>query len=156
MHPFYQDFLDRLGELHREIDHALDGLPVDALDWSPGPEMNSLGVLIVHLTGAERYWIGDVACQQPSTRDRAAEFRTLGVDVATLKQRVAEQDAYIRQALETLKVADLEAGRVSPRDGRPFTVAWALLHALEHTALHVGQIQLTRQMWARLASPPAA
>jgi hypothetical protein len=26
-------------------------------------------------------------------------------------------------------------------------VAWALFHALEHTALHCGQIQIQRQLW---------
>jgi hypothetical protein len=29
-------------------------------------------------------------------------------------------------------------------------VAWALLHALEHTTLHLGQIQLTRQLWEQV------
>ncbi len=37
--------------------------------------------------------------------------------------------------------------RTDPRDGREYTVAWALFHALEHTALHLGQMQLTRQLW---------
>jgi hypothetical protein len=26
-------------------------------------------------------------------------------------------------------------------------IAWSLLHALEHTALHLGHMQLTRQLW---------
>jgi len=52
-----------------------------------------------------------------------------------------------RAVLESLTLADLEQERVSPRDGRTFTVGWALSHALEHTALHTGHIQLTRQMW---------
>ena len=31
--------------------------------------------------------------------------------------------------------------------GREFTGAWCLAHALEHTALHLGQMQITRQLW---------
>ena len=49
--------------------------------------------------------------------------------------------------LEGLALPDLEATRVSPRDGRTFTVVWCLAHALEHTALHLGHIQVTRQLW---------
>jgi hypothetical protein len=26
-------------------------------------------------------------------------------------------------------------------------VGWALLHALEHTAIHLGHIQITQQLW---------
>jgi len=54
---------------------------------------------------------------------------------------------YARTALEKITLQDLETTHVSARDGRVLTVAWALLHALEHTALHLGQIQLNRQLW---------
>lgn len=27
------------------------------------------------------------------------------------------------------------------------TVAWRLAHALEHTALHLGHMEITRQLW---------
>ena len=36
--------------------------------------MNSMNVLVVHLIGAERYWIGDVIAGEPSGRDRESEF----------------------------------------------------------------------------------
>jgi len=26
-------------------------------------------------------------------------------------------------------------------------VAWAILHALEHTGIHLGHIQVTQQLW---------
>lgn len=43
--------------------------------------------------------------------------------------------------IETLIVPDV------PRGNQEYTAAWAILHALEHTALHTGQIQLARQLW---------
>ncbi len=109
--------------------------------------MNSIGALVVHLTGAERYWIGDVAGRDPSGRDRAAEFRARGLDEAELKRRLDGSLAYARGLLEGLTLQDLDAARVSPRDGREFTVAWCLAHALEHTAIHLGHIQIIRQLW---------
>ena len=36
-------------ELHADIEKVMENLPVEALDWVPGPEMNSIAVLVVHL-----------------------------------------------------------------------------------------------------------
>ena len=147
-----EDYFERLQALHADIERTIEGLPVAALDWMPGPDMNSLGVLTVHVAGAERYWIGDVVGRDPSGRDRAAEFRAYGLDATMLKARLAETLAHSRAVLEGLPLADLEATRVSPRDGREFSVAWCLAHALEHTALHLGHAQITRQLWEQRES----
>ena len=147
MIDFYQDFLDRLNEIHASVEQAIQDLPQEALDWSPGEGMNSIAVLIVHLTGAERYWIGDVALGESSGRDRAVEFHARGISLDALLARLADTSAYAQSALTLLTLGDLEQERVSPRDGRKFSVAWALLHALEHTAIHLGHIQITRQLW---------
>lgn len=145
----YQDILNRLDELHTGIAQAVHDLHQEVLERSPGEGMNSIAALIVHLTGAERYWIGDVALGEASGRDRAAEFHTTGVPLEALQAKVGAATVYAHQALSRLTFRDLEQERVSPRDGRKFTVAWALLHALEHTALHLGHIQVTRQLWER-------
>ena len=147
MNNFYQEYLDRLDELHTDLNKAIQGLPQEALDWVPGEGMNSAAVLIAHLTGAERYWIGDVALRDPSDRDRAAEFRVRGIPLEALQARIADSSGYAQGVATRLTLPDLEQERVSPRDGHKFTVAWALLHALEHTALHLGHIQITRQLW---------
>jgi len=130
-----------------EIIRAIDGLPQEALDWAPGFNMNSLCVLIVHLTGAERYWLGNVVGKDLSDRDRDGEFLARELDEITLKERLSDSMAYARDLLETLTLEDLESNRTSPRDGRTFTVAWSIFHALEHTAIHVGHIQMVRQLW---------
>jgi uncharacterized damage-inducible protein DinB len=147
MLTFYQDFLNILDEHHKNIAQAIEGIPQEALDWLPGEGMNSISVLIVHLTGAERYWIGDVASGDVSSRDRAGEFRMSGIACGALQQRLADATAYAHSVLTRLTADDLEQKRISARDGRKFTVGWALLHALEHTALHLGHIQITRQLW---------
>ena len=147
MQTFFEEYLNILQTCHADILKALDGLPPAALDWILGPDMNSISVLVFHLTGAERYWIGDVAAQDPTERDRDAEFKVHEVGVHVLKKRLTDNTEYARIALEKFTIQDLEATRVSARDGREFTVAWALIHALEHDTLHLGQIQLTRQLW---------
>jgi hypothetical protein len=64
-----------------------------------------------------------------------------------IRKRLDDSLAYARKTLEKLTLQELEAVRTSPRDGRKFTVAWALLHALEHANLHLGHIQITCQLW---------
>ena len=150
MQTFFTEYLNLLQECHDEILEALDGLPPAALDWTPAFETNSISVLVFHLTGAERYWIGDVAAQDPKERDRDAEFRVRDVAMDVLKNRLLDNLEYARNTLNKFTIQDLEATRVSARDGRTYTVAWALLHALEHATLHLGQIQLTCQLWEQL------
>lgn len=146
MQTFFTDYINLLQERHNDILEALEGLPPAALDWTPGNDMNSISVLVFHLTGAERYWIGDVAAQDPTERDRDAEFRVRDVEMDVLKKRLADNLEYARNMLNKFTIQDLQTTRVSARNGRTFTVAWALLHALEHTTLHLGQIQITRQL----------
>ena len=83
-----------LQERHHEILRHLMDFRQAALDWTPGPDMNSISVLVFHLTGAERFWIGDVAAQEPAERDRNAEFKVHGVDADILKQRLADNLDY--------------------------------------------------------------
>ncbi len=147
MQKLFGDYLERLQRLHDDIKQSIEGLPQAALDWIPGPEMNSLCVIVMHVSGSERYWIGDIVAQEPSGRDREAEFGTRGIDVEELMQRMDGSLAYVHRVLEGLMLEDLGAPRVAPRDGREVSVGWALFHVLEHAAVHVGHVQLTRQLW---------
>jgi uncharacterized damage-inducible protein DinB len=147
MKPFFADCFDRLGTLHAEIEKAIVGLPQEALDWSPGPGMNSMAVLVVHTAGAERYWIGDVIGQDDSGRVRDEEFMTKGLDETALCGKLAAALEHSRGVLADLSVTDLDQPRRSARHGEDFTAGWALVHALEHTAVHTGHIQLMRQLW---------
>jgi uncharacterized damage-inducible protein DinB len=147
MSNFYDDLFDRFHEIHTDLIKAVDGLPDAALDWTPGAETNSINVLIVHLTASEKYWIGAVALGEPTDRVRDEEFQARGLTAAELNQRLTAADEYVRQALPRFTLADLETVRKSPRNEKAFSVGWCILHALEHSALHLGHIQLTRQLW---------
>lgn len=157
MKKTFAALLDRFDELHRAIKETLEIMPAEALDWSPGPEMNSLAVLVMHLTGAERYWVGDMVRSDPSFRDREAEFRAKGLTAEALRKRITDLEAYEHRTFETLGLAELEEERISPRDGQKYTVAWALSHALEHTAIHLGHIQMLVQLWQQqhAGDPPS-
>jgi uncharacterized damage-inducible protein DinB len=146
MQTFFAEYLVLLKRCHDDIVQAVEGLPSAALDWTPGREMNSIGVLMTHIIGSERYMIGDIAALESSNRDREAEFQVHGLELDALKQRLTDNLEYARTVVEKMSLQDLESKRVLP-SGREYTVAWALLHGLEHATLHLGQIQLTRQLW---------
>ena len=147
MQTYFADYFSLLQSCHNDIHKAIDDLPPEALDWVRGKDMNSISVLVFHLTGAERFWIGDVAAQEPSDRNRDSEFKVKDLGTDTLKKRLDEALSYAKAALEKFSLQDLETPRRSPQTDREFTVGWALLHALEHATEHKGQIQLTRQLW---------
>ncbi|MGD2049341.1 MAG: DUF664 domain-containing protein, partial [Chloroflexota bacterium] len=44
-----------------------------------------------------------------------------------------------------LSATDLDEDRQV--EGRQVSVRWAILHVIDHTALHLGQMQLTYQLW---------
>src|SRR4030042_1750059 len=102
MLPFFEALASQFHELHREIERDLDALPEIALDWVPGPEMNSISVIIVHLTGSERFLVGDVIMQDPSNRNRDAEFHVAEMSKADLIQRLNSTGAYLNSAFEKL------------------------------------------------------
>jgi uncharacterized damage-inducible protein DinB len=145
---FFDDLYNQFHELHTDLVQTIEGLPPEALDWVPGDEMNSINILIVHLTGAERYWIG-VVLDKPPERDREQEFKVHGLSLEEVKERLSGADEYIHQGLMRLSTKDLMNVHLSPRNQKTVTAGWAVLHALEHTAIHAGHVQLTRQLWEK-------
>lgn len=145
MQTYFEDYLLNLHELHNDILNALKNLPAAALDWTPTADVNSITVLVVHTVGAQRFLVGEAVAGDPANRDRDAEFKVHGLDAEALAQRLNDGFEYVRSVLAGLTVEDL----ASVRDfrGRERSVAWILGHALKHTAIHLGHIQLMRQFW---------
>lgn len=147
METFFAEYLNRLENLHKNIKDSLAGLSQTAVDWSPGEGMNSLGVLVVHVSGSERFWIGDVIAAEPSGRDREAEFHSKGLDAGSLADRLDTSLDYVRSVLEGLRLDDLERMSFNSRDGEEHRIGRVLVHVLAHTGIHAGHAQLTRQLW---------
>ncbi|MEM7331333.1 MAG: DinB family protein [Chloroflexota bacterium] len=147
MHQLFKDFQERFAKAHQDLLNVLDALPEHAIDWVPGEGMNSTAVLIAHVAGASRYWVGDMALGDDSQRIRQDEFDSVGHSKALLKTKLDDSMAYIQQGLTKISLTDLDRMVERPHTDQVFSVGWCLLHALEHTTEHVGHLQILQQLW---------
>jgi len=146
MYQPFEDFYRLLQDMHENCKDQIAGLAQDELDWFPGDGMNSMTVLVVHIAGSERFWIGDIVMREPSGRDRDKEFVTSGLSEQALIGLLDASLADVGNAFDKLNVDELAGTRLSPRDGREYSVLWSIAHVIEHTALHLGHIQITKQL----------
>jgi hypothetical protein len=137
--------------LHDQISGLLDGLPAEALNWRPlsagseAEETNSLAANVVHITGSQRWLVGEAVGGRPANRDREAEFRAKADEAEPLQRRLDEASAFIADVLDGLSPGALEETVVVREVER--TRRWCVVHSLAHTAMHLGHMQLTRQLW---------
>jgi uncharacterized damage-inducible protein DinB len=122
-----------------KIERCLDLLGEDDVWWRVNDASNSIGNLILHLDGSTRTWILGVAGGRRVVRDRDAEFAERGplaksALLARLRATLAEAD----EVLALLDEATLLEHRPSSKG--EVTVLWAVLHGVEHFAMHTGQI----------------
>jgi uncharacterized damage-inducible protein DinB len=147
-----ENYLQRIEDLHGQVIDMIDDLPRDGLNFLPIilPQLqvsNSIAQLAAHIAGAEHYWIGEVIGGLPATRDRASEFglRSKGPAylIETLNNVLTETKSIFSKLTETDLSKSYEV------DEKMVPGRWAIVHVIDHTALHLGHMQLTYQLWAK-------
>ncbi|MGB9605175.1 MAG: DinB family protein [Bryobacteraceae bacterium] len=136
-------FLDfsirKLEQYAGRIRDCLDRLSNEQV-WRRGCENeNAVGNLVLHLCGNLRQWIGHGAGRLPDVRARDAEFAARG---GISRRELADRlEAVVREA--TAIVRELTPARLLESvvlQGYRVKVLEAVYHAVEHFALHAGQI----------------
>lgn len=154
-----QDLISALERLLQQFVTLGKGLSAEALDWKPGPETNSPAAILTHAIGASQHWLVAYVGNRPNDRDRDAEFRAGGGEVSDLPQRVERCLSAIRQVLQPITTAQLDApcAALAQQQGpyQGFTNREAILHVIEHLGTHVGHLELTLQLWQMQAAPTA-
>ena len=118
---------------------VLDRLSPADLWWRPNPASNSIGNLALHLAGNLRQWVVSGVGGERDVRDREAEFgATDDIDGAELVALLESAVTDAVRVLERTDPASLGAARTIQR--REVTVLEAVYHAVEHFAMHTGQI----------------
>ena len=132
---------------------CLDGLSEGQLNWRPTvDEGNSPYALAAHTLGNARAWVLGIACGRDVGRDRPGEFAATGADAARLRDDLARLTADISEALGALEPARLDHRMTPPQVLRGGTstheisVRDALIQVVEHASLHLGHLELTRDL----------
>lgn len=128
---------------YRQMLDVVDRLGDDLMAVKPhGPSTNTASALVAHSVGVLGFWLGHVALDHPTDRDRDAEF------VAELT--VAEAHELVEAALAQAQ-GDLQAMAAHEERNSPWAQdlpggtsdASLVLHVLEESYQHLGHLELT-------------
>ena len=134
-------------EYPTKIQRCLDVLPADAIWRRDDDTSNSIGNLLLHLSGNIRQWIVSGVGGAPDARVRRAEFDAREGDggVALMERLLAtvrDADAVLA-SLDAVRLAEFRTIQ-----GRDVTVLDAVYHVVEHFSMHTGQIILLAKRFA--------
>jgi len=128
-----------LKEYFPRIQQCLETLSEEDVWWRAHETDNSIGNLILHLTGNVRQWIVAGLGGSPDKRDRPAEFSERGHIPKNLLLKRFE--AALNEADSVLEKFDvsrlLEVRHIQKYDT---TCLDAISHVVEHVSQHMGQI----------------
>ncbi len=130
-----------------KLRHCLNALPRGAVWARPNQDSNSVGNLLIHLTGNVTEWILGGVGGRIYKRYRAGEFAQR--DGADASKLMDDLEAVLREAdrvLAGLTEKDLERSVVIQE--RDTNVLGAIYHVVEHFAMHTGQIVFLTKLYA--------
>lgn len=133
------------GLVHGKLRDVVRGLDDEALNWSPGPEMNSIAVLVVHTLGSELDTLHRVRGIE-ADRDRDAEFAVRGATQADLLAALDRADERLAEHAAAITEDDLVSMRKGVRSQEQPGLYW-LLFNYGHAREHLGHVEMTAQLW---------
>jgi uncharacterized damage-inducible protein DinB len=148
-HPV-SEFLDHLDRVHERTRRIVVLIPADDIEWAPRPGWFTLGGLVRHLAGIERWMYAETVHGRPARYPGHDEKLASGLE-ATLAY-------YDRLHMEARgRFAELTDARMMEKchtpAGSPISV-WKWLRAhVEHEAHHRGQLYLMLAMRG-VTTPP--
>jgi uncharacterized damage-inducible protein DinB len=147
-----QAFTQKARELIKEeylpkIERCVERLTDGQVWWRPNPESNSIGNLLLHLSGNARQWIVCGLGGRTDERQRQAEFDERNVIpreelLARLRTTVADVDEVLAGFVPAKLLDSYEI------QGTEETALAAIFHVTEHFSMHTGQIILLTKMLA--------
>ena len=133
-----EDFLPK-------IEHCLEKLSDEQIWWRANEQSNSIGNLVLHLCGNARQWIVCGVGDGTDGRDRDAEFA---------QREIVPRDDLLSLLRRTIGDVDSTLARYEPEglletrtiQGTEGPALDAILHVVEHFAMHTGQIIMTTKL----------
>jgi uncharacterized damage-inducible protein DinB len=150
MNDVTQNFIAKSRALLREdylpkIERCLEELSDEDIWWRTHEDGNSIGNLLLHISGNARQWIVGGVGGAESRRSRQQEFdQREQIPRAELLDQLRQTLEEVEGVLESLDAeAMLEPRRIQKYD---VTVLEAIYHVVEHFAMHTGQVILLTKM----------
>ena len=139
---FAQDYLPK-------IERCLELLTDEQIWWRANPQSNSIGNLLLHLSGNVGQWIVCSLGDGTGARDRDTEFA---------QRIVIPRDELLARLRQTLTEADATLAKFDPDNllerrviqGLDVSALDAIFHVVEHFAMHTGQIIMMAKMFAEI------
>jgi len=133
-----EDFLPK-------IERCLEKLSDEQVWWRANEQSNSIGNLVLHLCGNARQWIVCGVGDGTDGRDRDAEFA---------QREIVPRDNLLSLLRRTISDVDSTLARYEPErllemrkiQGTEGSALDAILHVVEHFAMHTGQIILLTKL----------
>ena len=131
-----------------KIERCFELLSDEQIWWCANPQSNSIGNLLLHLSGNVRQWIVCGLGEVTDSRDRDSEFA---------QRDVITRDELLSRLRQTLSEADAALARFDPNKllGKrriqklEVTALEAILHVVEHFSMHAGQVILLTKVLAK-------
>ena len=141
-----EELASLLDESLKKLRHCVEQLSDEQIWLRPSPSMNSVGNLLLHISGNLHQWAVCGVAQTADDRDRDSEFAASGGSSGD--ELLALVDSTIQEATELFLHLNAEQ-LAEPRSIQGFdvTVLGALCHTVTHFVGHTHQvIQLPRLM----------
>lgn len=124
-----------------KIERCLEKISDEDVWWRPNADSNSIGNLLLHLSGNARQWIvaGVGGAQDARDRDREFEARE-GLGRAELLDVLERTIDDVDLVLSSVQSGSLLDWRII--QGSEVSVLEAIFHVVEHFSMHTGQIIL--------------
>jgi uncharacterized damage-inducible protein DinB len=145
-HEFIHQAREFLREEYlRKIERCVEKLTDEQVWWRPNDESNSIGNLLLHLSGNARQWIVSGLGGTTDERRRQTEFDERRVIARTellgiLRATIADVDRVLA-SFDPARLLDRY-----PIQGTESTALEAIFHVTEHFSMHTGQIILLTKM----------
>jgi uncharacterized damage-inducible protein DinB len=130
-----------------KIARAIEALDDEQVWRRPNESSNSVGNLLLHMSGNVRQWIISGVGGVDDVRDRAGEFAargsaTRGELVESVRATLDEADAVLARIEDECAAANSDGPlqRVCKPQTYEVTVFDAIFHVVEHFSYHTGQI----------------
>jgi uncharacterized damage-inducible protein DinB len=147
------DFIRYYRHLATRVDRAARSIPVDKLWTNPYPYGNSIGHLVLHLTGNLNHYIGAGIAKSGYLRDRPREFsETNPPDPETL---LANFHKAVEMVVETINHLDDQSWTATITDNPPIETNFGLvLVCAAHLNNHIGQLAYLVQALGHSTNEP--